>query len=97
MKNFNDITKLSLYHYESCPYCAATRNVIDKVGVEVEQRDVLLNPHHRTDLIKGGGKAQVPALRIEREFEQSQWLYESGDINEFLYLYAGQTAYAEVG
>ena len=34
---------------------------------------------HSTALLKGGGKTQVPCLRID-EGTSTQWLYESNDI-----------------
>ncbi|GAB1257852.1 hypothetical protein NBRC116494_23540 [Aurantivibrio plasticivorans] len=88
MKPFDGIKKLSLYHFQSCPFCASTRSVIKKTGLSIEHRDIQKNQSHWADLVENGGKSQVPALRIEREFEPTQWMYESGDINEFLTLYA---------
>ena len=37
----------------------------------------------RHDLIAGGGKAQVPCLRLVSE-EGDQWMYESDDIIHYL-------------
>ena len=79
-----NIKSLALYHFQSCPYCARTRNAIDEMGLTIEQRDILLDPQHRSDLIAGGGKQQVPSLRIDTEDGQTSWLYESTDIIRFL-------------
>lgn len=92
----NNITNLSLYHYQACPYCAATRQFIDNLGVDVERRDILLQPKHRTELIKEGGKPQMPCLRIDFDDGESEWLYESADIVEFVGEYAGEAAFNEM-
>jgi len=76
--------KLALYHYDSCPYCAKTRQVIDELGVNVELRNIQFDPQHRIDLQRGGNKTQVPCLRIEQPKSKTLWLYESDDIINYL-------------
>ncbi|MFT6907547.1 MAG: glutaredoxin [Oleiphilaceae bacterium] len=83
MPNLQVAENLSLYHYQACPFCAVTRNVLNHIDLNVEQRDILKNPQHRQDLISGGGMPQVPCLRIE-ENGKIKWLYESSDIISFL-------------
>lgn len=80
----SQVTTLALYHYMSCPFCAITRRVLNNTDVEVEQRDIQRNHQYRSELIKGGGKAQVPCLRIEAADGTVNWLYESGDIINYL-------------
>lgn len=92
MAKQTNISALSLYHYQSCPFCAATRQVIKQTGLNVEQRDVQRQLQHRSALIDGGGKPQVPCLRIEKDNGQHEWLYESADIIHFLRRYAEQSA-----
>ena len=75
---------LSLYHYDSCPYCAKTRRNIDVLGLDVELRNIQLDHQHRIDLQQGGHKTQVPCLRIDDTNGNSQWLYESDDIIYYL-------------
>lgn len=77
-------SKIVLYHFEACPYCARVRDTITKLSLNIEMRDKRLEPQHEVDLIAGGGKAQVPALRIESEDGSVSWMYESGDINAYL-------------
>ena len=36
-------------------------------------------------LVQGGGKGQVPCLRIEAQPGQVQWLYESDDILAYIH------------
>ena len=35
-------------------------------------------------LMQGGGKTQVPCLRIEHENGRVEWMYESNDIIQYL-------------
>ena len=76
--------KFALYHYDSCPFCKITRWSIDELGVDVELRNIQLQQKHCNDLQMGGGKTQVPCLRIEHTNGESQWLYESDDIINYL-------------
>ncbi|WP_370257094.1 glutaredoxin family protein [Marinobacter nauticus] len=84
-------TSFSLYHYRSCPFCAYTRSAMKHIDIKVEERNIARNPAYRAELIKGGGRAQVPCLRIESN-EEVRWLYESQDIVRFLQRHAAQAA-----
>ena len=44
----------------------------------------MFNARNNADLIAGGGKSQVPCLRIETENGDVRWLYESIDIVRYL-------------
>lgn len=76
--------KIKLYHFEACPYCARVRSKIDELALNMEQRDIRITPSYRDELVAGGGKGQVPALRIEDEDGSVQWMYESSDIMQYL-------------
>lgn len=39
---------------------------------------------HAQALMQGGGKTQVPCLRIEQADGNVEWMYESNDIIEYL-------------
>jgi len=78
------LKNLALYHYDSCPFCAKTRYAIDDLGLSVELRNIQHNHKHHIDLKNGGSKTQVPCLRIEQSNGETQWLYESEDIINFL-------------
>jgi glutathione S-transferase len=87
------IKNLALYHYPSCPFCGITAEAIknmekgasDKqIVFKIDQRDILKQPEYRNELIKGGGKPQVPCLKIETGNGATHWLYESSAIIEFL-------------
>ncbi len=75
---------LALYHYDSCPYCAMTRDAIKKLALTIELRNIHQQPAHRMQLIRKGGKGQVPCLYIENVNGNSKWLYESSDIINYL-------------
>ena len=47
-------------------------------------KDILFHPQNNADLLAGGGKDQVPCLRIENENGDVRWLYESIDIVRYL-------------
>jgi len=53
-------------------------------GLKIPLRDILFEPGNSVDLIAGGGKDQVPCLRIENEDGDVRWLYESIDIVRYL-------------
>jgi len=39
---------------------------------------------NRSDLIQGGGRSQVPCLKIESTSGEIEWMYESDDIIRYL-------------
>ena len=80
----NPIPGLALYHFQSCPFCRRARAAIDQMGLTLEERDIHQNPDFRSELIAGGGKGQVPCLRIENEDGSVRWLYESIDIVNYV-------------
>jgi len=74
---------LTLYQYQSCPYCMLTRHAMQSQGIAVEMRDIRSDPHSRDELLQGGGRLTVPCLRIEEE-GHTRWMYESRDIIRYL-------------
>jgi glutathione S-transferase len=75
---------LALYYSETCWFCAKVRQTIGELGVNLELRDIDRMPTHRAELVAGGGKGQVPCLRIERGNNAVEWMYESADIAAYL-------------
>ncbi len=73
----------SLYQFFACPFCVKTRRAVHALGVDLELRDINKEPHRRAELEQGGGRVKVPCLRIDNG-DQVTWLYESGDIIEYL-------------
>lgn len=52
----------------------------DDLNVELRSTS---DRQHAAELMRGGGKTQVPCLRIESD-DKDQWLYESDDIIAYL-------------
>ena len=73
-----------LYYFAICPYCIKVRLALWLMGIALPLREILLHPDNKAELIAGGGKQQVPCLRIEQEKGVVQWLYESGDIIRYM-------------
>jgi glutathione S-transferase len=76
--------KLALYNSDACWFCARVRQTIQQLGLDIEIRDAVGNGVHREDLRSGGGKTQVPCLRIEDGQGPVRWMYESADICRYL-------------
>ncbi len=72
------MSQLTLYHFMGCPYCQRVRDFLSKEGINVPMKDTHENPLWRDELIKIGGKSQVPCLVVE-----AQAIYESSDIIEW--------------
>ena len=75
--------RLSLYHFPTCPFCLKSRRVMKRLSLEVELRDAKNDAAHRAALIAGGGRPQVPCLRIADDAGGETWLYESDAINAY--------------
>ena len=71
-----------LFYFDSCPFCIKVRFALWKMGLKVSMKDILRRSDNKNDLIAGGGKKQVPCLRIEKENE-IEWLYESDAIIDY--------------
>jgi glutaredoxin len=76
--------KLALYHFNGCPYCSMVRSAIDRLGIDVELRDVFQDVQHRDDLVEIRGRATVPVLKITSPDGESRWVPESRDIVSYL-------------
>ena len=79
-----DEDNLALYHFDGCPFCSMVRSAIDRIGIDVERRDIFENPQHRDDLIEARGRATVPVLRITSPDGEERWMPESRDIVRYL-------------
>ena len=80
-----------LYHFPTCPFCIRTRRELKRLGIELPLRDAQHDPDARRELEQGGGKVQVPCLRIPEPDGNSRWLYESDDIIAYLSRLARET------
>jgi len=75
---------LALYHFPACPFCLRTRRTMRRLSLDIELRNARNDETHRTALIAGGGKPQVPCLLIAAADGQTTWLYESDAITAWL-------------
>lgn len=75
---------LVLYYYAVCPFCIRVMRAIDRLNLNIELRDILMNRDYRDELIKQGGRSTVPCLRISHLNDDDQWMYESRDIIAYL-------------
>jgi len=76
--------KLALYHFNGCPFCGMVRSGIERLGVDVELRDIFENSQYRGELIEARGRATVPVLRITSPNGEERWMPESHDILRYL-------------
>jgi glutaredoxin 2 len=75
--------RYALYYFATCPYCIKTRLELALLGIKIPLKNIKRHKEHKTDLVAGGGKKQVPCLRIENIKGQVQWMYESTDIVQY--------------
>lgn len=71
--------ELVLYYKPTCPYCRKVLNYLAGRGLTLKMKDIEANPAARSELVKIGGKGQVPCLLIDQHA-----LYESDDIIRWL-------------
>ncbi len=76
--------QLALYQFKTCPFCIKVRKEMHRLSLNIELRDAQKDPQHREALLQGGGKVKTPCLRITDEQGNSQWMYESADIIQYL-------------
>jgi len=75
---------LALYQFKTCPFCIKVRRTMRALSLNIELRDAQHDPQHRAALLQGGGQIKTPCLRITDEQGNSQWMYESDDIIQYL-------------
>ena len=68
-----------LFIMPTCPYCRKVQLYMRQHDIELPLRDIASEPGARDELIRVGGKAQVPCLFID-----GAPLYESDDIIAYL-------------
>ncbi len=67
-----------LYYQKSCPYCKKVLDYMNENKITLDLRDTT-KPGNENDLVRIGGKKQVPCLIIN-----GKPLYESDDIIAYL-------------
>ena len=76
--------KLALYHFNGCPFCSIAREPIERLGVNVELRDIYQDPQYLNELVEARGRATVPVLRITSPEGEDHWMPESSDIVRYI-------------
>ncbi len=76
-------SRLILYQFYACPFCIKTRRYIRKLNLKIKTLSAQTESGHE-ELRAGGGKVQVPCLRIRNELDSDEWLYESDEIIRYL-------------
>ena len=79
-----ETSELALYQFNACPYCVKVRRAMHRLALNIELRDAQSDRENRDELIAGGGRPQVPCLRIPHADGSVEWMYESGDIIRYL-------------
>jgi glutathione S-transferase len=57
---------------------------VRRLSLDIELRDARNDEAHRSALVAGGGKPQVPCLQITDANGRQSWLYESDAISAYL-------------
>ncbi len=73
-----------LYVRDYCGFCHRVLRVIDRLGLNVEIRNIWQSGEAERELIYATGRHTVPVLRIVDNTGDSRWLPESGDIIRYL-------------
>jgi glutathione S-transferase len=76
-------TKLELYYSKYCFFCQKVLAFMRGKGRDIELKSTS-DRVNATALMQGGGKTQVPCLRIEQADGSVKWMYESDDIIRYL-------------
>ena len=72
-------SKLELYYFPQCPFCAHVLHEIRNLEINVTLKDTRENPAYREELITLTGKTQVPCLVVD-----SKPMFESMEIVAYL-------------
>ncbi len=73
-------TMLELFSMDSCPYCRKVKEFFKTHNIQYTERDVT-NPEYAAELMKLGGKAQVPFLAVK---DKNVFIYNSDDIIKYV-------------
>lgn len=73
--------KITLYQFETCPYCEKVRQKLAEKRLEYEKVEVPRNRDDpiRKDLFEKSGVHTVPVIKIDNKY-----IGESGDIVKYL-------------
>lgn len=72
---------LELYHFEACPFCVKVRQKLEELDLPYVSLPCRRGSKHRENLVKLGGREQVPFLV---DPSHGVHLYESDEIIAYL-------------
>ena len=72
---------MTLYTRTGCPFCEKVLEYANENNVQLDVRDLIVNPSFEEELVSLGGKPQTPFLVDE---EADVKMYESDDIISYL-------------
>lgn len=79
-----EVRNLALYQFKTCPFCIKVKRNNKRLSLNIETRDAQHNPTYREELLQGGGQVKVPCLKIVDEKGNTNWMYESDEIMQYL-------------
>lgn len=71
---------LDLYILETCPFCRKVMDIFDESNIEYNKKNIL-EKENLDELIKLGGKQQVPFLV---DNDNDKFMYEADDIIKYV-------------
>lgn len=75
---------LTLYQYKACPFCVKVRRAMKRSALHIETKDAKRCETSKQELVEGGGLLKVPCLKIQDSQGNTQWMYESKEIINYL-------------
>lgn len=76
---------LVLYYRDDCPYCWNVLSHLNDQHRTLPMKEINESTEAAAELVQGGGKRQVPCLRIrENNGNKVTWLYQSEEIIKYL-------------
>ena len=75
---------MTLYQFFACPFCVKTRRAMYKLNLPIGKKSAANGSEYRKELAQGGGRIQVPCLRVRHASGEDQWIYDSKAIISFL-------------
>ena len=68
---------LTLYQFNTCPFCIKVRQEMRRLSLPIEKRDAQHHVANRDELQQGSGATKVPCLKITEASGQVRWLQDS--------------------
>lgn len=81
--------KVVVYSSATCPYCVMAKSLLEKKGVDIEERRIDLNPAYIDEAIeRSGGRKTVPQIFIDDHhvggFDDLKALDDKGGLDPLL-------------